>query len=266
MLRAMNDDAGKSEKAAPPERVTLADVKASLNPNVREQFFVIWFGRPAGNLLTPFFYNTGWSANAVTGLRFCFTLAAFAGLIWSSAESLIAAAVLFYVNYVLDQVDGNIARLKGTVTYWGKFIDGIGDRFFYIFAPFAAGLGLWRTTELGGWPVAVGAAIAAATLYADMLNDRLSHFREWLTREGGPPGEAEEARAAKAAGTIAWSTRSLTNAGLLLPLMWLVPGGLYWYLLALVPLQGIAAFVRSLALMRQAGAVLRRSRKSRKGL
>ncbi len=42
--------------------------------------------------------------------------------------SLVAGAVLFYLSFTVDCMDGKIARLKGTGSPFGLWLDYVGDR------------------------------------------------------------------------------------------------------------------------------------------
>ena len=75
----------------------------------------LW-GRPVADAWTPFFYHRGWSANAVTALHAVLSVIALAALLFPYPYGPVLAAILFYVWFVLDFVDGNLARLRGSVT------------------------------------------------------------------------------------------------------------------------------------------------------
>ena len=45
-----------------------------------------------------------------------------------ATDRLVAGAVLFYLSFMIDCVDGKIARLKGTGTPFGLWLDYVGDR------------------------------------------------------------------------------------------------------------------------------------------
>nr|BFE86368.1 hypothetical protein GCM10020093_089690 [Planobispora longispora] len=51
-----------------------------------------------------------------------------ASALWFAAGQLAAGAVLFYLSFMVDCMDGKIARLKGTGTVFGLWVDYVGDR------------------------------------------------------------------------------------------------------------------------------------------
>ncbi len=91
--------------------------------------------------------------------------------------------LLLLVFILLDASDGNIARVTGNVTYYGRFLDGVVgglvDGLFW----FGLGLGLYRTSEgspvleylgcesdcAGVFFLIAGASITLARLYGDQV-------------------------------------------------------------------------------------------------
>lgn len=196
-IHARNNESTEKPENSPRKRITLADVKASINPNFPTHFTVKWFGRPIADLATPGACALGLDANTVTFWR---TLIAFGGLFalaWPGPEWLIVvAAVIFYLCFILDCLDGNLARLFDQASYWGKFMDGLADFVFVQGAPFFAGIGLWLKTG-DARAVVIGAAITVATLVSQMIRARLSFMREWMEKTSGPQTDAMTTAAMK---------------------------------------------------------------------
>jgi phosphatidylglycerophosphate synthase len=256
----------ESEENPPiPHRVGLAEVKASFHAPRPEWFYTTWFGRPLGMLLTPLFYNTGWSANGVSTLQAMLGLAACGLLTWGDgggkAPGLWAVAPLFYFAFVLDMVDGNIARLSGRVTYWGKYLDGLSDRLYYFLSPLAAGIGLWR----GGGDASyleLGATVTALALLLEVLRTRSAHYREWMEGQSGPP-EASALAAARPYQILdLWAARLVTHGSFLAPLALFLPQGAVAFVLVLVFTQGVGSALWIMATLGQARALLDRRRRS----
>lgn len=247
-------------QSAGRRRISRADVEASFNNQVRNMAIVRHIGRPVGNALTPFFYNRGWTANQMTSLRLGLAILAIAllaaappGLIW-------LVAVLYYFCFIGDCLDGNLARLSDGASYWGKFYDGVADRFYYAAAPLAAGIGLWRGTDLV-WPVIAGAVAALVYTYNDLIANRLQFFRLWMEGQSGPASY----RGGKfLSGLESFNDRIMTNGFFVAPLLLLLPGpGLSWYFWTVLALQGLCGGVGLLALLYQSFRILARARKSK---
>ena len=80
------------------------------------------FSRPAARALVP----TPVTPNAVT---IATTLLAFAAAVAVAAGWQIAGGIAIHVSSVADGIDGELARLRGTASRFGGFLDTICDRY-----------------------------------------------------------------------------------------------------------------------------------------
>ena len=101
-----------------------------------------------GNLslrLAPFFINRGMSANQVTALSLLVVIAAqlFAviGAWWSF--SLIISGLVIHFFYLLDNIDGHIARFYGTVSRVGELFDALTTWAHLSLFPLSVGIALY---------------------------------------------------------------------------------------------------------------------------
>lgn len=122
--------------------------------------------RPASFLLT--WALPAWvTANQVTALSY---LVALLSLVFiaagSSAGFLLGALFLVLFNF-LDCVDGNLARLRGTSTSFGRFLDALAFPAF-VLPYFALGIGLARA---GGNEVLLG--VGAGTTVLKLLTPQI---------------------------------------------------------------------------------------------
>lgn len=85
---------------------------------------------------------------APTGLAYAF----------GTRGGLVAGALLFYVSFVFDCVDGKVARALEVRSPNGKLIDQLADGFRRSSASGGLAVGLWRAGEVPGfwWAVAYG--------------------------------------------------------------------------------------------------------------
>ena len=241
-------------------RISREDVEASFNNQVRNMAIVRHFGRPIGNRLTPFFYNRGWTANQMTTLRLGLAALAMLLLIAAPPDLHWLVAVLYYLCFIGDCLDGNLARLSNGTSYWGKFYDGVADRFYYAAAPLAAGIGLWRETG-HAWPLVAGAVAALLYTYNDLISNRLQYFRLWMEGQTGP---ASYRRGKVLSAFEGWIDRVMNNGFFVAPLLLLLPGaGLQWYFWSLLLLQGMLGGLGLLALLHISYRTLSRTRQSR---
>jgi phosphatidylglycerophosphate synthase len=181
---------------AVPKKITAADVRASTNPAIKVHPSVTWFGRPVSNAITHFFHNSGWTANGVTVARSYMAIAGVAVLALPSPLIWSLSAFIYIVCFILDCVDGDLARVQKDASYLGKFLDGIADNIYLLLGSFALGIGAWQQFDQPLFLV-VGGTITIISITNQMLRSRLSFFREWMVSLTGDLTEAEMAKAQK---------------------------------------------------------------------
>lgn len=93
--------------------------------------------------LTYVLANIGISANGATALRLGITLAAFAAIASGSAQYYPVGIAAFFASIILDNVDGQIARVRDNASYYGKFFDGVVDSIAEAGLPFFLGVYLF---------------------------------------------------------------------------------------------------------------------------
>ena len=244
-------------------KITVAEVRASINYSIKMDISIRYFGRPLANLVTPFFHNRGWTANQMTIARMFYSLAGVAFLAIPMPLLWPIAGVGFYTSVVLDCVDGNLARMQKDVTYLGKFLDGIADMISPLIGPFAASVGCWLYFDQPVL-VVVGAAVSITSAVNQMLRSRLSFVREWMVGQTGDLTEDELAGAApprnwqKTAAAVMINGHFVAVAAVFVPQY----GSLVFLALA-IPLQLIPDAVWVGATLKESGALLRRGRESR---
>lgn len=171
-------------------KIRLSDVKASFDYERGKQMpaCAVWFGRPIADLITPFFFNLGIQANDVTLIRALITVAALLFLASGVQFLFYLAGILGLFAFVLDFVDGHLARLNDNATYWGKYSDGLVDYLFPTVGLFAVGVGI--TINGGGlWYIAIGASVSLIALMTRTSRDRLRYFQCWMASQCTPGTE-----------------------------------------------------------------------------
>lgn len=94
-----------------------------------------------------FLYPLPVSANQITVLSLVVGLASAAFYCSASDYALILGAVFLYGKIYLDNVDGNLARARGEVSRWGRFLDSLTD--FFVSAAVYSAL-TWRLVRETG--------------------------------------------------------------------------------------------------------------------
>lgn len=84
--------------------------------------------------------------NQLSAFAFVLGLGAVGAFLAGGRLWLVAGGVLFYLAFYVDCMDGKIARLKGTGSTWGQWMDFIFDRFRIFFCMFALVLGQYLQT------------------------------------------------------------------------------------------------------------------------
>ncbi len=150
--------------------------------------------------VTPLLARTELSPNAISIAALAFGLlsaTSFARGNWAAA---MAGGVLLVACYVLDNCDGEVARLKDLQTPLGKKLDTLID--WVVHAAFFAALGIGATHASGEaiWFWLGGAAAAGAT-----LNFWLGHRRALAAPPGGGVADSPQ----DSARPESWSQRAI---------------------------------------------------------
>ena len=99
-----------------------------------------------------------------------------------AAGQLAAGAVLFYLSFMIDCVDGKVARLKGTGTPLGLWLDYVGDRFRVVCC--AAGLAYGQYQATGNVDyIVLGATVAVLDLFRYVNAPQMKRVREVIREE-----------------------------------------------------------------------------------
>ena len=105
-------------------------IEASFKSMDTEEFLDIYFNRPIGYAWALFFKKMKVHPNVVTILSIF--LGVGAGIMFyypDMTHTLIGIFLLMWANHY-DSADGQLARLTGQKTQWGRMLDGIGEFLF----------------------------------------------------------------------------------------------------------------------------------------
>lgn len=134
--------------------------------------------RRLGRLLAAWAYRRGLSPNEVTGISALFTFSAL-GLLallpptwWLG----IVASVLLILGYAWDSADGQVARLTGTGSPSGEWLDHMVDATKVVALPLALMIGLYRADAVtDAWllvPIA-NAVLGSVLFFGMMITEQL---------------------------------------------------------------------------------------------
>ena len=143
-------------------------LEASFKSMDTEEFLDIYFNRPIGYVWALFFKSLGVHPNVVTILSIILGVAA--GIMFyypDMKHTLIGIFLLVWANHY-DSCDGQLARMTGKKTRWGRMLDGFaGDLWFFTIyvaiclrlmnqpLPFGLGAAEGWTWSIGIWVLAI---------------------------------------------------------------------------------------------------------------
>lgn len=109
-------------------------------------------------------------------------------------DRLAAGAAMFYLSFMVDCLDGKIARLKGSGTPFGLWLDYLGDRIRVVFCAAGLAYGQYAITGDVGY-VVMGAGVAVVDLLRYVNAPQMKRVRETVRAEAeaeaGTEAEAE---------------------------------------------------------------------------
>jgi phosphatidylglycerophosphate synthase len=151
-----------SDLARAAEAVAAIDEdRARLRLAVKEKddFFTTYAVSTWSPRVTRFAARLGLSPTAVTGLSVVLAAAAALAFWQASRPAMILGGVLLYLGFVLDCVDGQLARYTRTFSRFGGWLDTMADRAkeYAVYAGLAAGAD--RLGLAYAWPLAITAIV-----------------------------------------------------------------------------------------------------------
>ena len=114
-----------------------------------ERFFdvnEIWYFM--NRWVVRFLYPTSITPNQNTFLSLIFGLASAGFYVSEIPDALVLGAIFLYGKVFLDNVDGNLARVRGTTSRFGRFLDSLADFLVTVLVYIAVTMYLVRTTGM----------------------------------------------------------------------------------------------------------------------
>jgi phosphatidylglycerophosphate synthase len=161
---------------------TLDDVHARTYKSRDSWWTVLLVDPVASRLVVPIANRTSVTPNQLTAVGFGLGVVS-AALFWLDEPwALLMAAVTFHLSFLLDCMDGKIARLKGTGTILGGWTDYILDRLRVLLCSIGLFGGQYVVTHDVMW-----VWLAFAVVFADMLRylDALQVLDVYLSMQAG---------------------------------------------------------------------------------
>ena len=113
----------------------------------------VLFATRAASALLPFAKRSGVSPNALTLLSLALTFAAAVAMNAGSWAAALVAALLIEVGFVIDCLDGQLARATSRTSDFGAYLDSMTDlvKVFLVLAGAACAAGTAPAAALAGW-------------------------------------------------------------------------------------------------------------------
>ena len=119
---------GAQAPAEPRRQFTLDDVRSTYKK--RDAWWTVFLVDPmAARMLLPIANRTSITPNQVSLAAFAVGLGAALAFAQGDHSALVVGALLYHLSFVLDCIDGKIARLKGTGSVFGMWLDYSFDRY-----------------------------------------------------------------------------------------------------------------------------------------
>ncbi|WP_427004286.1 CDP-alcohol phosphatidyltransferase family protein [Pseudarthrobacter sp. H2] len=142
-----------------------------------------YVNRRLGRLLAAAAWRLGMSPNTITAISAIFTFTGIALLMLfpPSGAVGIGVALCLVTGYAFDSADGQVARMQGTGSPAGEWLDHMVDAVKTSAMPLALAVGLYRFGVVEHWwlLVPLGAAVVSAVLFFSMI------LTEQLRRQAG---------------------------------------------------------------------------------
>ncbi|MFC7482209.1 CDP-alcohol phosphatidyltransferase family protein [Luedemannella flava] len=192
------------------EAITLEQVRAS--SKARDAWFTVLLVDPIAMRLVRWAARHPWiTPNRLTAMAF--TLGCLAAACFTRATHgwLLAGAGLYYLSFVIDCMDGKLARLMGTGSVFGVWLDFIFDRLLVVICTVALMGGQYAHTDNVAY-IVLGGVVIFLNLFRYVNGQTMAQAREQMRRQLQELNEKVEPAAAPAdASPPARSTRSASS-------------------------------------------------------
>lgn len=150
----------EAQRAAAEAAVAAVDedrAEVKLSVKERDDFFTTFFVSTWSPYVTKAAARIGIGPTGVTMVSVAFAVAAAVLFGVGGRPALVAGAVLLYLGFVLDCVDGQLARYTRHFSAWGGWLDTMADRFKEYVVYAGLGFGATHAGFRYGWALALAA-------------------------------------------------------------------------------------------------------------
>ncbi|AVT39871.1 CDP-alcohol phosphatidyltransferase [Plantactinospora sp. BB1] len=156
VARRVADPAALAEAEAAVAAVDSDRAELRLSVKEKDDFFTTYFVSTWSPWVTRLCARLRLTPTGVTAISVAFAVAAAALFAFGDRPALVAGAVLLYLGFMLDCVDGQLARYTRHFSPWGGWLDTIADRAKEYLVYAGLGIGVERA-DGPGWALAIAA-------------------------------------------------------------------------------------------------------------
>lgn len=157
-----------------------SEIKKSFNPGANNSSIISRYViRPLSFYVTSAALEFNMTSNQATAVSFALGAISMSAFITGERLLFAFGVLLYFLAVLFDYVDGNIARIKDSATYFGKFADGAVDVFADSFIPFAIAVGFYFAGNSIFFLLA-GAGVSMFLLFGFFMINRASFLSRWV--------------------------------------------------------------------------------------
>src|SRR4051812_35559245 len=171
---------------------------SSLKPLEVEEPVDVYVHRPLAYLLARGSFRLPVSPDLVTLLSLFAGIASGTSLVMEFPYHLQIGGLLLFVSAVLDCADGQLARMRGTSSMFGRMLDGAADLFTVGAAAPATAYVIWRSLGAPLWVKGTVLLLSCITMVTTSFHTTMyDHYKNVFLRLTGPYQEGEDYEAAR---------------------------------------------------------------------
>jgi phosphatidylglycerophosphate synthase len=173
--------------------------KSSLKSLEVEEPIDVWVHRPVAYVFARACLPLPISPNAVTVLSILAGIASGVALVLEFPNHLLIGGLLLFFSAVLDCADGQLARMRGTSSAFGRMLDGTADLIVQAVVVPATVLIIWRSFATPWWAGVTAVMLCVVTIVTSSFHTTMyDHYKNVFLRLTVPGDDGDDYEAARA--------------------------------------------------------------------
>jgi len=186
-------------KAAQAQMGFWSGYRSSLKSLEVEEPIDVWVHRPIAHLIARACFPLPISPDAITALSILAGIASGVALVVDFPFHLPASGLLLFCSAVLDCADGQLARMRGTSSVFGRMLDGTADMVTAAVVVPASAFLIWRSFATPWWVGLAAVTLATITIVTSSFHTTMyDHYKNVFLRLTGPGEDLEDYETAHA--------------------------------------------------------------------